>query len=77
MRYTITGTYRKQYSTKQYDTFDKIAYELYGDENVASYIINANPEYANVIVFNAGVNLYLPKLERVETSTLPKWKGGI
>lgn len=76
MRYTITGTYRKQYSTKQYDTFDKIAFELYGDENVASYIIDANPEYSDVIIFNAGVQLYLPKLERVETSTLPKWKGG-
>lgn len=77
MRYTITGTYRKQYSTKQYDTFDKIARELYGDESVASYIIDANPEYSDVIIFNAGVQLYLPKLERVETSTLPQWKGGL
>lgn len=77
MRYTITGTYRKQYSTRQNDTFDKIAYELYGDEKIASYIIDANPEYANVVIFSAGVSLYLPKLERVETSTLPQWKGGI
>ena len=76
MRYTITGTYRKQYSTRANDTFDKIAHELYGDENVASYIIDANPEHADVIIFGAGVSLYLPKLERVETSTLPKWKGG-
>lgn len=77
MRYTITGTYRKQYSTKQYDTFDKIAYEIYGDESVASYLIDANPEYSDVIIFNAGVQLYLPKLESVGTSTLPQWKGGL
>ena len=77
MRYTITGTYRKPYSTKQNDTFDKVAYELYGDEDVASYIIEANPEYADVIIFGTGVELKLPKLERVESSTLPKWKGGI
>lgn len=76
MKYTITGTYRKPYSTKQNDTFDKIAYELYGDEMVASYIINANPEHAMTVIFGAGVTLNLPKLERVETSTLPKWKGG-
>ena len=76
MRYAIIGTYRKQYSTKQYDTFDKIAYELYGNESVASYIIDANPEYADVIIFSAGVSLYLPKLEMVEKSTLPQWKGG-
>ena len=76
MRYTITGTYRKQYSTKQNDTFDKIAYELYGDESVASYIIDANPEHADVVIFGVGVSLYLPKLEQVASSTLPKWKGG-
>ena len=76
MRYAITGTYRKPYSTKQNDTFDKIAHELYGDERVASYIIDANPEYADVLIFGAGVNLNLPRLETVEASTLPKWKGG-
>lgn len=79
MKYTITGTYRKLYSTKQYDTFDKIAHELYGEyggEKVASYIIDVNPEYADVLIFGAGVKLYLPRLERAETSTLPKWKGG-
>jgi len=76
LRYKVTGTYRKQYTTKQFDTFDKIAYDLYGDETVASYIINANPDKANVIIFSAGESLYLPKLETAEISTLPKWKGG-
>ena len=77
MRYKVIGTYREPYSTKQYDTFDKIAYDLYGDSTVASYIINANPDKSNVVIFNAGESLYLPKLERVESSTLPKWKGGV
>ena len=76
MKYKANGTYRKQYSTKAYDTFDKIAYNLYGDENIASFIIEANPEYSNVLVFGEGTLLNLPKLERIETSTLPKWKGG-
>lgn len=77
MRYTVNGTYRKQYRTKQNDTFDKIAYDLYGDEKIASYIIDANPEHSDVIIFNEGVYLYLPKLEIKETSTLPTWKGGV
>ena len=76
MRYKANGYYRKQYSTKANDTFDKIAFELYGDEMIASYIIEANPEHANTIVFGEGVKLNLPKLEIVEKSTLPKWKGG-
>ena len=61
----------------QNDTFDKIAYDLYGDEKIACYIIDANPQYSDVLNFGAGVKLNLPKLERVETSTLPKWKGGV
>ena len=76
MRYTITGTYRKQYRTKANDTFDKIAYDLYGNEFVASYIITANPQYADTIIFPEGVYLNLPILEALESSTLPMWKGG-
>ena len=77
MRYTANGNYRKQYRTKRNDTFDKIAYDLYGDEKIASYIIDANPEHADVIIFDEGINLYLPKLVQIETSTLPTWKGGV
>jgi phage tail protein X len=76
LRYTANGTYRKQYITKANDTFDKIAFYLYGDETAASYLINENPDYADVLVFGEGVKLTLPKLELIETSTLPKWKGG-
>ena len=77
MRYKANGNYRKQYSTKANDTFDKIAFELYGDENIASYIIEANPDHADVLIFGEGTLLYLPKLEQIETSTLPQWKGGL
>lgn len=77
MRYTANGNYRKQYQTQRNDTFDKLALDFYGDEKIASYIIEANPEYSDVIVFPAGIMLNLPKLEQIETSTLPRWKGGL
>lgn len=77
MRYTTVGTYRKQYITKANDTFDKIAYDVYGDENIASHIIAVNPEHSATVIFKEGVHLYLPILEVAETSTLPKWKGGV
>ena len=76
-RYIANGTYRKQYKTKQNDTFDKIAYELYGNEKIASYIISANPKQADTIIFGEGVYLNLPIIEQIETSTLPTWKGGV
>lgn len=76
LRYIANGNYRKQYKTKANDTFDKIAHYFYGDETIASYFIEANPEHSDVLVFSEGTLLNIPKLERVETSTLPKWKGG-
>lgn len=75
-KYRIIGYYKKPYRTRAYDTFDKIAYNLYGVDTVASYIIEANPQYADVIQFAPDVLLKLPKLEEVEKRTLPQWKGG-
>lgn len=77
MRYKANGNYPKKYSTKQNDTFDKIALYFYDDEKLATYFIEANPEYSNVLIFDEGVLLNLPRLERIETTTLPKWKGGL
>lgn len=77
MQYKANGNYKKQYSTKQNDTFDKLALYFYGDEKIASYLIEANSQYADVLVFEEGVKLWLPNLEQIETSTLPKWKGGL
>lgn len=77
MRYKANGIYRKQYKTNQNDTFDKIAYELYGNEKIASFIIEANLDQANTVVFGEGVYLNLPIIEQIETSTLPTWKGGV
>lgn len=77
MRYNIVGYYRKQYQTQQNDTFDKLAIDFYGDEKIASYLIKANPDYADTLIFRAGIMLNLPKLEQIATSTLPQWKGGL
>ena len=77
MRYKANGVYPKQYSTKQNDTFDKIALYFYGEEKLSTFLIDANPQYSNVIIFDEGVKLYLPRLELIEAETLPKWKGGL
>lgn len=76
-RYRITGYYKKPYRTQAFDTFDKIAFKLYGVEGVASHLIEANPQYSNVLQFEPDVLLKLPKLEEIEKSTLPQWKGGV
>jgi len=67
----------KEYTTREGDTFDALALEMYGEETLAHYIIEFNPDYADVLVFDAGVSLRLPVVENAETpDTLPPWRRG-
>jgi len=65
----------KKYMTRQGDSFDALALEMYGEETLAHYIIEFNPDYADVLIFEANVPLRLPIVENVETpDTLPPWR---
>lgn len=67
----------KEYTTREGDTFDALALEMYGEETLAHYIIEFNPDYADVLIFDAGVALKLPIVEEAETpDTLPPWRRG-
>lgn len=65
-----------KYTTKQGDTFDMLAFKGYKDEFKSYLIIQANPQYADVLIFNAGVELRLPIIKREASTTLPPWKRG-
>lgn len=65
-----------EYQTRAGDTFDSLALTMYNEEKLAKYIIDFNPEHADVIVFDANVPLRLPIMEDVETpATLPPWRS--
>lgn len=65
-----------EYTTQDGDTFDLLALDMYNDERLAHYIIEYNPDYADVIVFEGGVQLKLPVVEEAETSeTVPPWRA--
>ena len=67
----------KEYTTREGDTFDALALEMYGEETLAHYIIEFNPDYADVLSFDANVALRLPIVENVETpDTLPPGRRG-
>lgn len=64
-----------EYITQEGDTFDLLALDMYNDERLAHYIIEYNPDYSDVIVFEDGVLLKLPVVEAAETSeTIPPWR---
>ena len=63
------------YTTRQGDTFDELALQLYNNEMMAHHIIQFNPDYADVVVFDEAVALRLPIMEdAAPPSTLPPWR---
>ena len=62
------------YTTQQGDTFDSIAFWLYGDEKYMKELIEMNWDKAHVLVFDAGVKLYAPDITEEEDEDLPFWR---
>ena len=65
------------YITVEGDTFDSIALHFYNNEKLASTIIQANPDYCDTLIFDAGVSLIIPEAAAaVMPETLPPWRRG-
>jgi phage tail protein X len=63
------------YTTNERDTFDLIAYRQYGNELLASLIIQENIRYADTLIFDAGVELQIPVINEQEVDeSLPPWR---
>ena len=62
------------YTTKAGDTFDILALDAWNDETKAHWIIQDNPDYASVLVFDAGVKLKIRIVEPEAAASLPPWK---
>ncbi len=61
--------------TVEGDTFDGLALEFYNDEKQASLIIQANPDFCDTLIFEAGAALRIPIVEDVALpETLPPWR---
>lgn len=63
------------YTTTQGDTFDGIAFKLYGDEGYMKDLIEANWKHADTLLFSAGVVLTVPEVQSSTTSeNAPFWR---
>lgn len=64
----------KTYTTSQGDTWDAVAYKLWGRECLLRHLLAANPEHLDVLVFPAGVILTVPDIVIPPQSFgLPPW----
>jgi len=66
------------YITRQGDTWDGIAFLVYGNESMMPLLMNSNLAHAHTTIFSAGVSLTLPDNQQQASvsSTLPPWKQG-
>jgi phage tail protein X len=65
---------RDIYTTVQGDSWDLIAYKVYGDSYQMDALLRANPEHRATLRFSAGVEIVCPDVEIAVSSTLPPWK---
>jgi len=64
----------KTYTTTQGDTWDMIAYKMYGDEKRMTALLGANPAHRETVIFSASIKLTVPEVQQAVSSKLPPWK---
>lgn len=63
------------YTTVQGDTWDLIAYKLYGEEKYMKYLIEANWPLLDVLIFSSGTVLTVPELPEEANEDVPFWRS--
>ncbi len=63
------------YVTIAGDTWDMIAYKVYGKEIYADYLMKNNYDLLDIFVFSAGTKVYIPELAEITTADLPPWRS--
>lgn len=64
------------YMTIQGDTWDYIAFKLYGDAFMIKPLLDANTSYLDMVIFPSGMILNVPELAQsyFEDQNLPPWR---
>lgn len=62
------------YTTIQGDTWDYIAYKVYGNELYADRLMAANPKLLDIFVFSPGTSINIPEIDEEEENELPPWR---
>lgn len=65
------------YTTQLGDTWDLIAYRVYGNVSCTGWLMQNNFEHLDTFVFPAGIVLQTPALpENDATANTPIWRNG-
>lgn len=66
----------KIYTTVLGDTWDSMAYRLFGDSKAYNSLLELNQEYSDIVIFSAGVKIkYQDKiLVKTYEENVPPWR---
>ncbi len=68
----------EEYTTISGDTWDNIAFKVYGNEKLAGLLIDANTKYIETVIFSGGIKINVPELQETQQeSNLPPWKRAL
>lgn len=62
----------KTYRTIENDTWDLVAFKLFGDSKYTYHLFKINPDFTKVVFFPAGVILKIPDIKESE-GDVPPW----
>lgn len=65
----------KTYTTIQGDTWDLIAYKLYGSEKYMKNLIEANWPLLEILVFSSGTVINVPDIPEDSDDDAPFWRS--
>lgn len=63
----------KIYRTKKGDTWDSIAFLLWGNEYLMLELIKSNPHHRETLVFSEGKQLLIPDISIDDSEDAPDW----
>lgn len=63
-----------KYTTTQGESWDSIAYKLYGSEKYMRYLIEANWPLLDTLVFSGGTEIVVPDLPDEVDEDAPFWR---
>ncbi len=66
-----------EYTTRQGDTFESVAWFQMGKSGAMVDLIRENPQYMDVAEFEAGVTLRIPEIEEtgdLRSDSTPPWR---
>lgn len=58
----------RSYTTITGDTWDSIAKKVYGDDHAFPELMDANPDYMDILIFDGGMALRIPELNIQDTA---------